>query len=148
MADRNEKYRQKYLAAVSKHLGEPAEQVGMFTQPGGMGSALTAQMSPLAGTLMRREGRKKTGGMPMNVIIGLTADQVHVFSFKPKGTSIKLKDTVVTWPRAQVRVEPAGDGTLANRFRFHLPDGETIELDSNKMPGASDFNQPLVEALS
>lgn len=51
--------------------------------------------------------------------------------------------------RSATRAEVVDQGTLANRIRFHLPTGDTIELDSNRMPGSSsDFNAPVIQALT
>jgi hypothetical protein len=149
MSDRHEKYRARYLETVSEKLGEPAEAVGMFTRPGSMGSVVAAQVSPLASFLTLSRGKKKAGGMPLNVIVGVTADKVYVFPYKPKGFSVKLKDPVAAWDRADVRIERLKEGTVANRLRFHLPGGDSIELDSTKMPGSSsDFNAPLIDLLA
>lgn len=149
MADRNEKYRQKYCADMSAHLGQPVEAVGIFSRPGSMGSVFTMKLSPLAGMLKDQAGKAKAGGLPQNVAIGVTADKVYVFGYKPHGTGMKLKDPIGVFERHALRVEVAGQGTLATRLRFHLPTGDVIELDSNKMPGvASDFNAPIIAALT
>ena len=79
----------------------------------------------------------------------MTATRVFVFGYKPRGTSLKLKDPVAVFERSGMRAEVVNQGTLANRVRFHLPNGDAIELDSNKMPGSSsDFNAPVVQALT
>jgi len=149
MTARDEKYRAKYLAAVQPHVEGGARAVGMFSRPGSMGAALMSQASGLAGTLARRSGRKKAGGLPMNVIVAVTDDSVYVFDYKPKGTGIKIKDTVAVWDRDSVRVSATEEGTLADRLVIQLGDGEAIQLDSNKMPGfKSEFNEPLIRLLS
>ena len=148
MAD-NEKYRQKYIADVSAHIGQPVEAVGIFSRPGSMTSMLTTKISPLAGMIKNKSNAGKSGGLPQNVVIGVTADKVFVFGYKPRGTSLKLKDPIGVFERSGVRAEVVGQGSFATRVRFTLPTGDTIELDSNKMPGsASDFNAPVVEALA
>jgi hypothetical protein len=149
MSDRNEKYRARYLETVSEKLGEPAEAVGMFTRPGSMGTVMAAQVSAVAAGVMGSRGADRAGGLPLNVIVGVTASKIYVFPYKPKGFGIKLKDPVVVWDRSEIRVERLKEGTLANRLRFHLPGGESIELDSTKMPGSSsDFNAPLIDLLA
>jgi hypothetical protein len=149
MADRNEKYRQKYIETMSAHIGQPVEAVGIFSRPGSMNSAFLSQLSPMAASIKNRAAKGKAGGLPPNVVLGVTADKVFVFGYRPKGTSLKLKDPVGVFDRAAIRTEPVSEGTLANRIRFHLPDGDSIELDSNKMPGSSsDFNAPLIQALA
>ena len=49
MADRNDKYRQKYIADMSAHIGQPVETVGIFSRPGSMNSMFLGELSPLAG---------------------------------------------------------------------------------------------------
>jgi|EndMetStandDraft_7_1072992.scaffolds.fasta_scaffold147020_3 hypothetical protein len=148
MAD-NEKYRQKYIADVSAHIGQPVEAVGIFSRPGSMGSVLTSQFSPLAAMIKNRASAGKAGGLPQNVVIGVTADKVFVFGYKPRGTSLKLKDPIGVFERSGMRAEVVGQGSFATRVRFTLPTGDTIELDSNRMPGSSsDFNAPVVQALA
>jgi hypothetical protein len=96
-----------------------------------------------------RSGRAKTGGLPLNVVLGVTADKLYVFDYKPKGTGLKLKDPIAVFHRGEVRAEVLSQGSMATRVRFHLPNGDAIELDSNRMPGSSeDFNAPVVAALS
>lgn len=149
MSDRNEKYREKYLADVGAHIGEPVEAVGIFSRPGSMNSVLLSQLSPLASMVKNKAAKGKAGGLPPNVVIGVTADKVFVFGYKPRGTSLKLKDPIGVFARTGVRAEVVNQSALANRIRFTLPDGDTIELDSNRMPGSKDdFNAPVVQALA
>jgi hypothetical protein len=149
MADRNDKYRQKYIADVSAHIGEPVQAVGIFSRPGAMNSLLLGKLSPMAGSIKNQSSRGKAGGLPQNVVIAVTADRVFVFGYKPRGTSLKLKDPIGVFERRGMRAEVVSQGSLANRIRFHLPNGDSIELDSNKMPGSSsDFNAPVIEALA
>jgi hypothetical protein len=149
MADKNDKYRQRYIEDMSAHVGQPVQAVGIFSRPGAMGSMFMGKVSPLAGMVRNQANKGKTGGLPQNVAIGVTADKVFVFGYKPKGTSLKLKDPIGVFERSATRAEVVSQGTLANRIRFHLPNGDSIELDSNKMPGSSsDFNAPVVDALA
>jgi hypothetical protein len=149
MGDRNEKYRQKYLEDVSAHIGQQAEAVGIFSRPGSMNSVMLSQVSPLASMIKNKAAKSKAGGLPQNVVIGVTADKVFVFGYKPKGTKLKLKEPIGVFERSATRAEVVSQGAMANRIRFHLPTGDSIELDSNKMPGSSsDFNAPVVQALS
>jgi hypothetical protein len=149
MTERDEKYRQKYLAAVVPHVEGEVRAVGLFSRSGSMGSALMSQVSPLAGTLGRRSGKKKAQGLPANMVVAATDDKVYVFDFKPKGFGVKIKETVAVWDRGSVRVTAVSEGTLADRLVVQVGEGEPIELDSNKMPGLkSDFNEPLIRLLA
>lgn len=149
MADRNDKYRQKYIEDVSAHIGEPVEAVGIFSRPGAMSSVFLSKLSPMASAIKNKSAKGASGGLPQNVVIGVTANRVFVFGYKPRGTSLKLKDPIGVFDRSGMRAEVVNQGALANRVRFHLPNGDSIELDSNKMPGSSsDFNAPVVQALT
>jgi len=144
-----EKYRVKYLEQVSAHVGQPVEAVGIFSRPGAMGSMFLGKVSPLAAIIKNKSAKAKTGGLPQNVVIGVTADKVFLFGYKPRGTNLKLGDPIGVFERSAMRAEVVNQGALANRIRFHLPTGDTIELDSNRMPGSSsDFNAPVVQALA
>jgi hypothetical protein len=149
VSDRNEKYRQKYIEAASEKLGRPVEAVGLFSRPGWASTMALGFFSYLGHLISNRAGAAKSGGLPMNVILAVTSDEVYAFDFTPKGTSVKLKEPVGIWPRAEVRAERIGTGAVADRIRFHLAGGEPIELASNKMPGSSsDFNAPVVDLLA
>ena len=89
-----------------------------------MGSVFTGPALPAGGDDQEQGRRKgKAGGLPQNVVIGVTTDKVFVFGYKPKGTSLKLKDPIGVFERSAMRAEVVGQGTLATRVRFHLPDG-------------------------
>ena len=148
MADA-EAYRQKYIEQVSAHIGEPVETVGIFSRPGAMGSMFLGKLSPLAAMTKNKGAKGKSGGLPQNVVIGVATNRVFVFGYKPRGTNLKLGDPIGVFDRSAMRAEVVGQGTLATRVRFHLPTGDSIELDSNRMPGSSsDFNAPVVQALT
>ncbi|MCB1007250.1 MAG: hypothetical protein KDB35_23905 [Acidimicrobiales bacterium] len=148
MTARDEKYREKYLMAVQPHVEGEARAVGLFSRPGSMNAAVLSQVSGLAAGIGSWGAKKKAGGLPLNVVVAATDEQVYVFDFKPRGTGIKIKETVAIWPRGRVRVTPTQQGMLADRLVVEIGEGQVIELDSNKMPGfASDFNGPLIQML-
>lgn len=148
MSERSAEYRARYLASVTEKLGQPAEAVGVFTRPGSVGAAFAVKTSGLAWLLMNRRGKQRSGGLPLNIVLGVTADTVYAFPFKPRGMGIKLGDPVARWDRSQIRVERVAEGMVADRLRFHLGDGSSIELDSTTMlGGASDLNAPLIGLL-
>ena len=149
MSDRNEKYRAKFLESLRGHVDGEPRAVGIFMRPGAYGAMALMNVSGLAGLLAGRAGKKKSGGLPQNVVLGVTDDKVHVFAYKPKGTSLKLKDPIAVWDRSSVRMERTSSGAMSSRVMIHLADGESIELDTPKMPGtSSDFNAPLIDLLA
>jgi hypothetical protein len=142
---RNEEYRRIYRDAVQPFVSEPVIAIGVFNRPGGIGRIGVAKVSPLASMLMGRSAKKKSGGLPTTVIVAVTADKVHVFSYKPARSTPKIEEEVATWDRRglTVRTEPT---MTATRLLLGLPDGESIELEWLKAGG--DFNDEAVETLS
>ena len=95
-----------------------------------------------------RAAKGKAGGLPQNVIVAVTDDEVVFFPFKPKGRGIKATDPIVAWPRSSVAANITSESTLAKRIQFQVAGEEPIELDSNQMPGyPSDFNTPILQVL-
>ena len=143
-----EQYVEIYRSAVQEQL--PEEQViavGMLTPPGTMKSVLVGQASPLIGMIMRRKGKKASGGFPMNVLMAVTPTRLVTFGYKPKGTKIKVKDRLTEWPRRHVRVE-LGKGGISQRLHFTFSDGQTIELDALRSVGQYDrMNDPFFASL-
>ena len=149
MSDRDEKYRTRYKETLQAKVDSPIREVGVFSRPGGMGSVFLYKVSPAAAMIKNRAAKGKAGGLPQNVVLALTDDKVYVFGFKPSGRGIKVKEPLAVWDRNGVVVNVTGESALAKRLMFQLGTGETVELDSNQMPGfASDFNLPFVLALS
>ena len=143
-----EQYVEKYRATVQAHV--PEEQVyavGMLTPPGTMKSVLVAQASPLAGMIMRRKGRKASGGFPMNVLMAVTPTRLITFGYKPKGFKIKVKERLTEWPRQHVAVQ-YGERGISQRLIFRFSDGNSIELDALRSLGQYDrMNDPFFAAL-
>jgi hypothetical protein len=143
MSDRNEKYKEKMKAGlIGKTRGEVIE-IGVFSRPGSMAMGLAG-----AGTTWFTKGQ--AGGLPPNVVIAATEDEVYVWKYKPKGMGgIKVKDPIVVWPRSAVRFSLASQDVLADTINIEIEGQPPIQLDSNKMPGMkSDFNHALVNLLA
>src|SRR5262245_62080509 len=125
--------REKYLAQLGGKLGAAVDELGIYSRPGGMSTALSFAVSDGLGMLGNSEGKKASGGLPMNVILALTASELVVFEMKAGMTgSLKLGDPLRRWPRASVRAEVASQGATGARLRFTV-DGDTFELDANKL---------------
>lgn len=93
-------------------------------------------------------GKSASGKLPMNVVVAATPTRVLFFDFKPKMTSIKLKELVREIPRTGMAVT-AEPGTVATRVTFHVGDGSTFQLDSNRSIGQyNKLNDGLLAELS
>jgi len=138
-----DEYAQQYREIVQAEVSdEPVAAVGVLCRPNGLISAVAP-----GGVIMRMIGKKKSGGLPMNVLVGVTPTRVLFYDFRPRMTSIKLKKLVRTLPRQGLQVTVSA-GNLATRLTFATPDGESFELDSNKSVGQYDrINHGLIEAL-
>ena len=141
--------REKYLAQLGEKLGAPAEEFGIYSRPGGMSTAVSYSVSGGLGMFSNSEGKKASGGLPMNVILALTAAELVVFEMKAGMTgSLKLGEPLRRWPRSAVRAEIAGQSSTGARLRFTVDDG-SFELDANKLPGMDiEWNLQLVNALA
>jgi hypothetical protein len=132
-------YREIVQAAVPE---EEVLAVGVLCRPNGLMSAVAP-----GGLFIRLAGKKKSGGLPMNVIVAVTATRVLFYDFRPRMMAIKLKGLARTLPRQGLRVT-IGAGTMATRVTFTEADGSSFELDSNKSIGQYDrLNDQLLGTL-
>src|SRR5687768_1575161 len=139
-----ENYRSAIQAAIPE---EQVIAVGMLAPPGTMKSVLVGQASPLIGMIMRRKGKKASGGFPMNVLMAVTPTRLITFGYRPKGTKIKVEERLTEWPRRHVRVE-IGKGGISQRLHFTFSDGQSIELDALRSVGQYDrMNDPFFASL-
>lgn len=149
MSTRNERYQEKWKASLEGKVPGEVLAVGLFSRPGSMGNMVASMVSPLAGMLGNHGSKKRAGGLPQNVVLAITADEVHVFPYKGTATGgIKVKQPVVVWPRSAVHLAHAGSGAMTDTFHVEIAGQEPIQLDSYKMPGSSsDFNEPVFALL-
>ncbi|CAN5453480.1 hypothetical protein BH10ACT2_BH10ACT2_03450 [soil metagenome] len=138
-------YRDIVQAAVP---GEQVLVVGVLSRPGSMGGALLSKVSPLAALVKNKSGKSASANLPQNVVVAATPTRVLFFGFKPKMTSIKLKELARELPRAGMTLS-VESGTMATRVTFHLGDGSTFQLDSNRSVGQyNTMNDGLLAELS
>lgn len=138
------------MMAVAPHVQGELLAVGTFTRSGSMGSFGLAKVSPLAGAIKRQIDKGKSDGLPLNFVVAVTDQQVYVFDYKPRGTSIKVKDALRVWNRDQVRVHrtPVKVGAMSNTYRVDIAGQEPITIESGKMPGSTrEYNTPVLDLL-
>ena len=140
---------QRYADSLQPHVPEPILAVGLLSRVGAMGRTLLWKASPLAAMAHSQLAKKKASGLPTNVVVAVTATRVHLFDFRPKGSSIKVKGEPTVWDRAGFQGWIDAPGTLSTRVRLQFADGTTVELDANRaMPGYADFNTPMLDLLT
>ena len=145
---KEDRLRQYYIDPLSEKLGTPVEACGVYSRPGAASAAVSFAFSDGVGMFTDSEGKKASGGLPMNVILALTAAELVVFEMKAGMTGkLKLNDPLRRFPRNQVEAEVAGEGSMGARLRFTTSEG-SFELDANKLPGMDiEWNLTLVRAL-
>lgn len=146
MADRNEKYRQKYRETAQPHIDEPIVAVGQFQPRGSTGAAgMMAGVSGLGGMVMKRNAKKNAGGLPHIGLYALTSSTLHVFDVKPKGFGVKIKSHAAAIPRDSFQAS-RGEGAVTDQVSLQLDDGGTIALESVSI-GAGGFNDEIIQQL-
>lgn len=146
MADRNEKYRQKFRETAQPHVDEPIIAIGQFQPKGSAGAAgMMAGVSGLGGMVMRSSAKKNAGGLPHIGLYALTATTLHVFDVKPKGFGVKIKGHAAAFPRTSFTAV-RGAGAVTDQLSLQFADGQLISLESISL-GASGFNDDFIVQL-
>jgi hypothetical protein len=145
---KEDRLRKYYIEPLSEKLGTPVEVCGVYSRPGATSAALNFAISDGIGMFTDSEGKKASGGLPMNVILALTASELVIFEMKAGMTGkLKLNDPIRRFPRHQLQAEITGQNSMGACLRFTTNEG-TFALDANKLPGMDiDWNLALVRAL-
>ena len=150
-ADKYEQYRDNQMMAVAPFVQGEVLAVGTFSRSGSMGDMGLGQISPLAASIKRRMDKGKSDNLPQNFVVAVTERQVYVFDFKPRGTSIKVKEPLRVWDRDQVRIHrtPVKVGAMSNTYQVDLAGQGSITIESGKMPGSTtEYNTPVLDLLA
>jgi hypothetical protein len=133
--DRGRKYMKQMIELHQSQVDEPILAATLFTTAGAMTSMGVGILSPLAGVLMRRSGKKKAGGLPFNVSVVVTPTNVHVFEVKPSRGRMVPKALRDTWVRRDIQVRTE-DKPMATRVIVDFPqEGRQVQLDATKARG-------------
>jgi hypothetical protein len=134
------------IDSVQPHVDEPVLACGAFSTAGSLTSVGVGKISPLASMLMRKKGKSKSGGLPTNVLVAVTATKAHIFGFSPRGSHVVVKNKVDEWDRRGMEISTE-DKSFATRVFIHLPnEGRRLELDANKM--SMGINEEVLRLLS
>ena len=142
-----QKYRDRYTADLAPHVRGQIRGVGVFSRKGSMTSVMLSQLSGAGALAHSLTNKRRSGDLPVNVVLAATDDEVYLWKYKPGGWGggLKVKDPIVVWPRSAVHVAQTGERTFARDIVIEIAGQEPIELDSNQMPGfANDFNDPFL----
>ncbi|HMQ26330.1 MAG TPA: hypothetical protein PKA98_10115 [Acidimicrobiales bacterium] len=150
-ADKYEAYRERWMMEVAPRVEGELLAVGVFSRAGSMGAMGLSQISGLASLVKRGMDKAKTDNLPQSFVVAVTPERVYVFDYKPRGTSIKVKDPLRIWDRDQVHVHraPVKVGAMTNTYAVELAGRGTIHIESGRMPGSTtEVNAPVLDLLA
>jgi hypothetical protein len=135
LTDRGRKYMTLTMEMAQGRVDEQVLACCFCTTAGTMASMGVGLVSPLAGMLMRRSGKKKAEGLPYNVLLVATPTKIHVFGAKPKRGKMAPDQLEQTWNRNEIQVATE-EKTTATRLTINFPqEGRQILLDATKGSG-------------
>ena len=127
----------KVIDLVQPHVGEPVIAAGYFSNAALMDAAFEPRLT----------AKKEAGGLPMNVILAVTRDRIHVLSFGSRWFKQVIKEELTAWDRAGLQVSTV-QGTMARRVTLEWPaSGRRVELDANK-PDRGDLASFVIAQLA
>lgn len=145
MASRADKWIGKMTEAVQPHCDETV-RCAMTAQPAGSwGAAGLAQISGLGQMIGSSQAKKRSGGMPKNVLLAVTDTKLIAFEYKPRGTKFKVKDAVAAWDRDSIQI-----GAEKKKITYLIvitdEDGNRSELEIGSM-GSGEMVPMFFESL-
>lgn len=127
----------KMKETVQPRVPDAIVAVGLLQPAGTWGAFGSGKLSPLAGILKQRSANEAAGGLTRGgvfkqtkmAVFALTADDVYVFSGRPKGFSWKIGDELAHWSRTDLQVA-AQPGKLATKVTIDVATGDHYELEA------------------
>lgn len=127
----------KMKETVQPRVPEAVVAVGLLQPAGTWGSMGVGLLSPLGGMLKQKSANQAAGGLARGpifkntkmAVFALTADDVYVFSGKPKGFGWKIGDQLAQWSRRdlQITTQP---GKVATKVTIEVATGDRYELEA------------------
>jgi hypothetical protein len=127
----------KMKDTVQPRVPETVTAVGLLQPAGEWGAFGLGKLNPLAGMLKMKSANQAAGGLASGpifksgktAVFALTADDVYVFSGKPKGFGWKLGDELAHWSRTDLRIATQ-PGKVATKVTIDVATGEHYELEA------------------
>lgn len=125
-----EQFRQQIAAAVRDHVnGEELVAAGAFRRGGASGSLAASKAGGgLVYAAVALGRKKKAGGLPQQVLLALTPDNLYAFELKFHGRSYTAKREVAVWQRPGLRVSSSQKMGLTNVTIESPAEGEKATL--------------------
>jgi hypothetical protein len=109
--------------------GEELIAAGAMRRGGASGSFVASKAGGgLAYAAVSLARKKKAGGLPQQVLLALTPDNLYVFKLKLRGRSYLAKDEVAVWQRAGLRISTSQKMGLTNLTIESPAEGEKVTL--------------------
>jgi hypothetical protein len=101
-----EPFRRQLQDAVRDHVnGEELLAAGAFRRGGASGSYAASKVGGgLAYAAVSLARKKKAGGLPQQILLAVTPDNIYAFELKFKGRSYTAKREVAVWQRPGLRI--------------------------------------------
>ncbi len=151
MIDNADSMREK----AQEKVPEPVVAVGIVQPAGTWGSAGIAQVSGLAGMLMKKSANKKAGDLNTagavfktnrQTLLALTANKLYAFETKAGWGGMKIIGELAEWDRKDL-VVGTQDGKVSTQIVIdHKGTGERYELEATTAMSRG-FNDALLDEI-
>lgn len=129
-AEQVEKFRQQLLDAVGPHVeGEEVVAAGAFRRGGASGTYAASKLGGgLVYAAVALARKKKAGGLPQQVLLAVTPDNVYAFKCKVGRQGYTAEKEVARWQRAGLRISSQQKMGLMNVTIESPAEGEKVTL--------------------
>src|SRR5262245_39547308 len=87
-----DKHLSQWTEELQPHIPEQLLAVGMLARAGQSMAGYVGMGSGIAGSVMRHQAKQKSGGLPQNVVAGLTPTRLYLWKWRTKfGTRLRIK---------------------------------------------------------
>jgi hypothetical protein len=156
-----DRFYSKARAKVEERTGEPVEIIGWASRSGAMGAVIAGQVlrgvdaaggNPIGlGTSipagrMSAPGGGKGARLPLNFLVALTPNGMHLFGVRNGWTGVKLKKELGVLPRDGLRLATK-DGGITKQFHLQSGDGSAVGFEMTRCKFTTRFAEDLGAAI-
>jgi hypothetical protein len=124
-------WRQKMRELVAPRVGGEEVEAAAAFRRGGAAASMVASKAQLGGLVyagIKMLNKKKAGGLPERVMLGLTPARLYAFKLGFKGRDYKLGDEVAVWDRPGLRIGAERKSGMTALTIESPAEGETVTL--------------------
>lgn len=146
----------KMKETVQPRVPEAVVAVGLLQPAGTWGAFGSRKLSPLVGMIKQRSANEAAGGLAASgpvfkgtkmAVFALTADDLYVFTGKPKGLGWKIGDQLAHWSRPDLKVATQ-PGKLATKVTIDVATGDHYELEATTAMQRGGFTDAFLAELT